>query len=129
MRLRCELVGINTEAHITIVNFEQTKSIFKSIERIELAKRIKLSSETDFFPVKIKLFHREEEGDYMLGIERKSLAWGHIHAGIAFTEDLKELMTMLEIGSDAAMTTSSAIKSIDIPSSAASVVYGCTISS
>ena len=126
MRLRCELVGINTEAHITIVNFEQTKSIFKSIERIELAKRIKLSSETDFFPVKIKLFHREEEGDYMLGIERKSLAWGH---GIAFPEDLKELMTMLEIGSDAAMTTSSAIKSIDIPSSAASVVYGCTISS
>ena len=93
VRLRCELVGINTEAHITIVNFEQTKSIFKSIERIELAKRIKLSSETDFFQVKIKLFHREEEGDYMLGIERKSLAWGH---GIAFPEDLKELMTMVE---------------------------------
>ena len=27
VRLRCELVGTNTEVHIMLVNFEQTKSI------------------------------------------------------------------------------------------------------
>ena len=38
---------------------------------MELAKRIKGSSETDFFPVRIKLFHRKEKGDYLLGIKMK----------------------------------------------------------
>ena len=96
VRLRCELVGTNTEAHITLVNSEQMKSIIKSIGRMELAKIIKGSLETDFFPVKIKLFHRKEKGDYLLGIEgkvqeqtrvklgMKPLIWGNIHAGIVF---------------------------------------------
>ena len=65
---------------------------------MELAKRIKGSSETDFFPVRIKLFLRREKGDYMLGIEgkvqeetrvklgMKPLTWGHIHAGIVFPD-------------------------------------------
>ena len=66
-RLRCELVGSNTEAYITFVNSEQMK--IKSIGGMELAKRIQGSSETDFFPVKIKLFHWKEKGDYLLGIE------------------------------------------------------------
>ena len=68
---------------------------------MELAKRIKRSFETDFFPVKIKLFHRKEKGDYMLGIKgkvqeqtrvklgMKPLTWDHIHTGIVFPEDLK----------------------------------------
>ena len=71
VRLRCKLVGTKTEAHITLVNSEQMKSTIKSIGRMELANRIRGSSETDLFPVKIKLFHRKEKGDYLLGIKRK----------------------------------------------------------
>ena len=71
VRLRCKLVGTKTEAHITLVNSEQTKSIIKSMGRIKVGKRIKGSSETDFLPIKIKLCHRKGKGDYVLGIEGK----------------------------------------------------------
>ena len=67
--LRYELVETNTEAHITFVNSEQMK--IKSIGRMELVKRIKGSSETDFFPVKIKLFHRKEMSCILSAIEAK----------------------------------------------------------
>ena len=40
VRLRCELAGTNTEAHITLVNSEQTKGTIKSIGRMELANRM-----------------------------------------------------------------------------------------
>ena len=108
VRLRCELVETISRAHIALLNSEQTKSKIKFIGRMELAKRIKGSLETDFYPVRIKLFHWKEMGDYLLGIEgkvqvqtrvkldMKPLRWGHIHAGIVFPGDLKELMKMLE---------------------------------
>ena len=48
-----------------------TKNLIKSIGRLELTERIKGNSGTEFFPVELKLFHREERGDYLLGIEGK----------------------------------------------------------
>lgn len=71
VRLRCELTGTNNEAHITLVNNGATKNLIKSIGRLELTERIKGNSGTEFFPVELKLFHREERGDYLLGIEGK----------------------------------------------------------
>ena len=38
---------------------------------MELTERIKVNSGTEFFPVELKLFHRKERGDYLLGIEGK----------------------------------------------------------
>ena len=58
VRLRCEFVGTNTEAHITLVTSEQTKSKIKSTGRMKLVKRIKVSLDADFFQAKRKLFHR-----------------------------------------------------------------------
>ena len=75
---------------------------------MKLVKRIKASSDSEFLPVKLKLFHRTDKEDYLLGIEgkvveqtrvklgMKPLTWGHLHAGIVFPDDLKELMSMLE---------------------------------
>ena len=71
VRLRCELTGTNNEAHITLVNNGATKNLIKSIGRLELTERIKENSGTEFFPVKLKLFLREERGYYLLGIEGK----------------------------------------------------------
>ena len=53
------------------MNNGATKNLLKSIGRLELTERIKGNSGTDFFPVELKLFHREERGDYLLGIEGK----------------------------------------------------------
>ena len=71
VRLRYELTGTNNEAHITLVNNGAMKNLIKSIGRLELTERIKGNSGTEFFPVELKLFHREERGDYLLGMEGK----------------------------------------------------------
>ena len=47
------------------------KILIKSIGRLELMERIKGNSGTDFFPVELKLFQREERVGYLLGIEGK----------------------------------------------------------
>ena len=51
VRLRCELIGTNNEAHIMLVNNGATKNLIKSIGRLELTERIKGNSGKDFFPV------------------------------------------------------------------------------
>ena len=38
---------------------------------MEHTKRIKLNKGTDFFPATLKLFHRKERSDILLGIEVK----------------------------------------------------------
>ena len=41
---------------------------------MELMKKIKLSTGTDFFPaIRLKLFHRKERGDYLLVINHVQL--------------------------------------------------------
>ena len=82
VRLRCELTGTNNEAHITLVNNGATKNLIKSIGRLELTERIKGNSGTDFFPVELKLFNREERGGGSAGNrgEGSNLEKGYISA-------------------------------------------------
>ena len=53
------------------MNNKETKNVIKPIGRMKLTKRIKLNKGTDFFPATLKLFHRKERSDILLGIEVK----------------------------------------------------------
>ena len=54
-----------------LVNNKETKNIIKPFRRMVLTKRIKLNKGTDFFSATLKLFHRKERSDILLGIEVK----------------------------------------------------------